>query len=77
MRFLFILLRRWFTKHPNEHQMTYLQHLLRAWRLGYKMGKGSLALFIHGICPEWFETTGTDTIRSLYQSIETKTSSQD
>jgi Family of unknown function (DUF6356) len=63
---------KWFTKHPNEHQMTYLQHLLRAWGLAYHMGKGSIALLIHGICPEWFTTTGTDTIRSIHQSLAKK-----
>lgn len=62
----------WFTKHPHEHKMTYLQHLFRAWGFAYLMGKGCIALVIHGICPEWFETTGTDTIRSIYHLIEPK-----
>lgn len=56
----------WFTHHPHEHNMTYFSHLKRAWGLAFSMGKGCAALFIHGIFPSWFQSTGTQTIQSLY-----------
>lgn len=65
-------LQQWFTQHPQEQQMTYWEHLKRAWSLGFSMGKGCIALLIHGICPQWFQTTGTDTIKLLYYEIVPK-----
>ena len=61
--------KEWFTRHPHEHNMTYWEHLKRSWGLAFSMGKGCMALFIHGICPSWLETTGSQTIQSLYYEV--------
>jgi hypothetical protein len=59
-----------FLKHPNEHDMTYSQHLKRAWYMAYKMMIGMLALFIHGLIPYFNETRGTDMIKELADYVE-------
>ena len=58
-----------FTRHPHEKGYTYFNHLLRAWALSYEMAKGSVALLIHGIVPEWFTHTGSDIISSLSDKL--------
>lgn len=55
--------------HPESQNMTYFQHLCRAWGLGFRMGTGCCALLIHGLVPKWFQTKGSETIRQLYDEI--------
>ena len=59
-----------FLEHPHAHQLTYLQHAHRASSLAWRLAKASAALLIHAVCPMWFQTTGTDTIRELHDEIE-------
>lgn len=63
---------QWFIQHPHDQQMTYWTHMKRAWSLAFTMGKGCLALFVHGVCPEWFKSFGSDTIKSLYYEVVPK-----
>ena len=58
-----------FNEHPHAQNLTYLQHAIRALSLSAKMGKGCLALLIHAVFPMWFQSTGTRTIRELYDEI--------
>lgn len=62
----------WFLDHPHSQNMTYLGHLVHAWGFGWKMAKGAIALFIHGVVPKWFQTTGSQTIHGLYYEITPK-----
>jgi len=58
-----------FLEHPQQNNMTYCQHMKRAWYMAYKMLLAVVALFIHGLIPCVFETTGTDTVKDLSQYI--------
>jgi hypothetical protein len=58
-----------FTKHPHKNKMTYLHHLLRAFKISYKMSYASFCLIIHGIFPFLFEKIGSNTIEKLYEEI--------
>lgn len=40
-------------KHLDEVQMTYFQHLLRAWKI-------ALVLLVHGLLPNIWETKASD-----------------
>jgi hypothetical protein len=60
-----------FLKHPTQHGFTYLEHLQRAWGLGWDLFRGSLALFVHGLVPAWFEYTGTSVIFSSHKKVIT------
>ena len=66
-QFLYIV----FLKHPKENNMTYFQHFQRAIKMSSKMFIGFIALFIHAFFPYFFEKTGTDTIKSLYNDCKT------
>lgn len=59
-----------FVRHPEENNMTYIQHLFRAWSISFKLSIALFALLIHGLIPSLFETTGTDCIKSLYEEIK-------
>ncbi len=61
-----------FTKHPQSHNMTYLQHLYRALKFSIKMGYGSFCLFIHSLFPFLYKTKGTDIIKELYHEIDNR-----
>ena len=61
-----------FLTHPREHNQTYFQHLIRAWSLALHLAKGSVALLVHGLVPGWFQTTGTEAIRSAYDAVSPK-----
>ena len=50
--------------------MTYIQHLYRALSFSGKMLIGCIVLFIHGLIPYFFETTGTDIIKTLMKDIK-------
>jgi|LauGreDrversion4_2_1035121.scaffolds.fasta_scaffold1542266_2 hypothetical protein len=56
-----------FLKHPREKGYTYVEHLKRAWSLGWNLLKGSFALFIHGVVPALFEDTGTAVIYEAHR----------
>ena len=58
-----------FLDHPHKEGMTYLQHLRRAWGFAWSMGKGSAALFMHGVFPKTFEYTGTNIIKDLHNKL--------
>jgi hypothetical protein len=58
-----------FLEHPQKNNMTYCQHMKRAWYMAYKMLLAFMGLFIHGLVPCVFETTGTDTIKDLSDYI--------
>jgi hypothetical protein len=63
------MISKYFLEHPHEKRITYLQHLIKAWTLSFDLAKGAAALFIHGLIPGLFATTGSDVIQVSYQSI--------
>jgi len=60
-----------FLKHPMEKGYTYMEHLQRAWTLGWNLLKGSAALFVHGVVPAYFEDTGSTIIHDAYKKVAT------
>ena len=54
-----------FIQHPEERNMTYIQHMKHAWFMGWNLFKGSIALFIHGIIPKYFPDTGSTIIKEM------------
>lgn len=58
-----------FLEHPEERNMTYLEHMKHAWFLGWNLMKGSLSLFIHGIVPKYFQDTGSLIIKDMYKIV--------
>ena len=63
------MIKNFFLDHPEENGMTYLSHLFHASYLGVIMFIGSATLFIHGLVPKFFQKTGSNTIKELYNNI--------
>lgn len=61
-----------FFKHPKEHNMTYFQHLTRAWYYGFRSLLCFIFLFIHGLFPILFETNGSDMIKKMADELSDK-----
>ncbi len=60
------MINEYFVAHPAEKNMTYYQHLKRAWFFGWNLIKAGGALIIHGIVPKYFPDTGSNTIKEMY-----------
>ena len=58
-----------FTDHPHAVGETYRQHLGVATRFGFARILGGLASVIHGLCPWLFQTTGSRTVKRLYNRL--------
>jgi hypothetical protein len=54
-----------FTKHPEDNDLTYTEHFKRSIKFSLKMFYGSAALFIHAFFPFMFEKTGSRIIIEL------------
>jgi hypothetical protein len=52
--------------HLQQEQMSYCEHMHRAFSMSARMVVGAAALLVHGIFPFVFETTGSETITDLY-----------
>ena len=55
--------------HLKDAKMTYTQHMKYALKISFKLGYASFALLLHSICPCVFQTTGSDTVKNLYQQL--------
>ncbi len=53
-------------KHPNENNMTYLQHFNHAIKMSGKLAYASIAVFSHAIYPPIHEKTASSIISDLY-----------
>jgi len=58
-----------FTEHPHSVDETYGEHLRVASSFGFAMIVGGFASVIHGLCPWMFQTTGSRTIKMLYNRL--------
>lgn len=61
-----------FTDHPATVGETYWQHLGFAVRFGLRMIGGGLACVVHGMLPFAFVTRGSETVRALHGTLESK-----
>jgi hypothetical protein len=63
---------RLFTTHPQEVGETYVEHLAAAGGFGLKMIAGGIACVVHAIVPGLFITTGSGTVKKLYDQMVAK-----
>lgn len=66
---MFFILLNAIERHLKDAKMTYSQHMKHALKLSCRLGYASFALLLHSICPCMFQTTGSETIRNLYQQL--------
>lgn len=52
-------------KHLEKHNMTYFEHLGFAWSYAFTLMFAAFAAVIHGLLPWFFETTASDTVKTL------------
>ena len=63
---------RWsFTEHPASVGETYSQHFYSACKFSASMISAGIACFVHGLFPFVFVTTGSSTVRRLYDRMVT------
>lgn len=55
----------YFKKHPEENNMTYLQHMFFSLHIGAAFLSASMCSFVHAIIPELFKTSSSDLVRAL------------
>lgn len=58
-----------FLAHPTSVSETYVEHLGTASLFGIRMIAGGMACLIHGLIPCWFERTGSNQVRYLYDRM--------
>jgi len=58
-----------FTEHPLTVGETYVQHFQTAVGFSMRMIGGGMACLVHAVFPFLFESTGSETIRSLHERI--------
>jgi hypothetical protein len=58
--------------HLEFANQTYLQHLQDSMTYSVKSLKASLYFFIHGLFPNYFESSGSQTIEDLNTILKTK-----
>jgi hypothetical protein len=60
-----------FTEHPASVGETYGEHFRAACKFAASMISGGVACFVHAVCPFVFVTTGSSTVRHLYELMVT------
>ena len=63
---------RLFRDHPTEVGETYGEHFAAAGGFGLKMIVGGIACVVHAAVPGLFVTTGSSTVKSLYDQMVAK-----
>jgi hypothetical protein len=66
------MLNRLFRDHPTEVGETYGEHFAAAGGFGVKMAIGGVACMIHALVPGLFVTTGSGTVKTLYEQMVAK-----
>jgi hypothetical protein len=66
------MLAKLFSDHPKEVGETYAEHFAAAGGFGIKMIVGGIACVVHAIVPGLFVTTGSGTIKKLYDQMVAK-----
>jgi len=62
-------LHRWFRAHPESVGETYIEHFGVASRFGARLIGGGLACMVHAVLPNFFERTGSNTVKALYSKM--------
>jgi hypothetical protein len=66
------MISRLFTSHPRDVGETYVEHLAAAGGFGVRMVVGGVACMIHAVVPALFITTGSGTVKRLYELMVAK-----
>ena len=61
-----------FRDHPIEVGETYAEHFAAAGGFGVKMVAGGIACMVHALVPGVFVTTGSGTVKKLYDQMVAK-----
>lgn len=61
-----------FIKHPNEHNMTYIQHMIFSLVLSTQFCVASIKASIHAFCPFLCVTSSHDYADVILKTIEKK-----
>lgn len=61
-----------FREHPQEVGESYAEHFAAAGGFGVKMIVGGVACVVHAIVPGLFITTGSGTVKTLYDQMVAK-----
>jgi len=48
--------------HLKDLNLTYIQHLVQAWKMAFWFGFGSLRLIVHGLIPNFDTEAGHSTV---------------
>jgi Family of unknown function (DUF6356) len=66
-----VFMRLSFTEHPASVGETYGEHFRSACKFAASVISGGVACFVHAVCPFVFVTTGSSTVRHLYELMVT------
>lgn len=58
------------SSHLAQKNITYFEHLCQAWHYSYHLIRGGVLCFIHGIFPNLFVTSASDTVFYLHHQIQ-------
>jgi hypothetical protein len=58
-----------FTDHPATVGESYGEHMMFAWRFGFRLFKAASKAFLHGIFPFAFETSASDEVKTLAREL--------
>ena len=56
-------------EHVKTRNMSYSDHFLVATYMGVDMIKGGVMLMVHAVFPNYFQSSGSDIIRSLHKKL--------
>ena len=56
-------------QHLEEKQVSYISHFKNTLYLSYHLIRSGIAVFIHGLYPDIFVNTASNTINNLYLEI--------
>lgn len=66
------MIQKLFREHPAEVGETYAEHFSAAGGFGVKMIAGGIACVVHAVVPGLFITTGSGTVKKLYDQMVAK-----
>tara|TARA_B100000035_G_scaffold257990_1_gene228213 strand:- start:117 stop:347 length:231 start_codon:yes stop_codon:yes gene_type:complete len=69
---IFIMYMDYFTRHPKEHKMTYVEHFIFSSVIGWNMALHSIQAFIHAINPNWCEDSTTMFMHYLNNAMKNR-----
>ena len=61
-----------FTNHPSSVNETYLEHMFIALSFSLCLAYASFAALVHSMVPFLFKKTASDTIKELYDKINSR-----